>query len=197
MRAGGTLVGALIFLSTLAASQAGNSPADARQCVSMQDDRSVSDFKSCSVAGYNNTFPLNESITKRARGSMAYFFEWFLNRMENCSRNGMAEALFCSWFVPKCENPSQTRILPCRRVCGEFLKQCLTEMEEMYFDMIIGMCEILPNKTASSGQCLEPPGFTVNTTVPGKCLFITARDSVICRSQFGLKAGRFWCTFTR
>ncbi|KAL9963462.1 hypothetical protein ACROYT_G026973 [Oculina patagonica] len=74
----------------------------------------------------------------------------------------------CSFFFPKCS--AGKRVLPCRRVCGELLKQCMNQMgntfREVYVDFVLAECTLLPNENPSSNKCFEPPNFTTNDSVP-------------------------------
>ena len=137
------------------------------QCISMNGGP----FESCSVAGYNQTFPLPKKITNTQKKGISLVLRWMLKAVENCSENNVADVMTCSMFAPKCVTGSPNPVLPCRRVCGEFLKQCETTLRRFHLDYMVGLCLILPNKTASSGTCFEPQNFRTNDSVRGKsCL---------------------------
>ena len=137
------------------------------QCISMNGGP----FESCSMAGYNQTFPLPEKITNSQKKGMSRGLRVMLKAIKSCSQNNVADVMTCSVFAPKCVTGSPNPVLPCRRVCGEFLKQCETTLRRFHLDYMVGLCLILPNKTASSGTCFEPQNFRTNDSVRGKtCL---------------------------
>ena len=161
------LAGIVFFLW---AAGARNVVAASDQCASLNDGP----FQSCTnISGYNETFVLPKKIPQSVADQMARSLQWFLKSLENCSENNVAEVMACSMFAPKCVTGSPNPVLPCRRVCGEFLKQCETTVSGFLVDYMVGICQVLPNKTASSGECLEPQDFRTNDSVRGKsCLVV-------------------------
>ena len=141
------------------------SAASTKRCVSIQQGGPLDMFAFCTSAGYDSTLAFPEHVPVER---LAAAINSLLGIFKNCSQNGVAEAIFCSMIAPKCVSSSPNVLLPCRRVCSEFIKQCGVTMEKTYFDVIVGMCETLPDKNASSGQCLEPPGFQINENIPGE-----------------------------
>ncbi|KAK3747480.1 hypothetical protein QZH41_002158, partial [Actinostola sp. cb2023] len=92
------------------------------------------------------------------------FITYSFDDIANCSVGAIGETILCSAiFAPSCiEGQSKPR-LPCRRVCSEYLKRCAaTDDEDVdvnWANYLLGLCTLLPNSTASTGECLEPPGF--------------------------------------
>lgn len=85
-----------------------------------------SPFSFCSVAGYNESFKFpavlsGDKLQRTAKGIAKIF-------KNTCSNNKQPDQLLamtmgCSFFLPQCSNGE--RVYPCKRVCNEFLKQCV------------------------------------------------------------------------
>ena len=127
-------------------------------------------FDICTKAGYNNTLPLPKEFTEELKIDFATFLTLVIAPWKNCSSLSLAAAIECSFFFPKCSRGK--RVLPCKRVCGELMKQCMkqwgNDYREIYMDFVLAECLMLPNETASSDTCFEPPKFTTNDSVPSK-----------------------------
>jgi len=130
-------------------------------------------FDICTKAGYNNTLPLREELTDKLKSDVAKYLPYYIRTWENCSSGDLAAALECSFYFPKC-NSEGKRVLPCRRVCGELLKNCLNsssqDYREILMNFVLAQCLSLPNEAASSAKCFEPPNFSTNDSVPSKCI---------------------------
>ena len=128
-------------------------------------------FDICTKAGYNNTLPLRKEVTDQLKSDLATYLPYYIRPWENCSSVDLATALECSFFFPKC-NSEGKRVLPCRRVCGELLKQCMNQpgedYREIHMDFVLAQCLTLPNEKASSNKCFEPPYFATNDSVSSK-----------------------------
>ncbi|XP_020600753.1 uncharacterized protein LOC110039917, partial [Orbicella faveolata] len=127
-------------------------------------------FDTCTKAGYNNTLPLREEVTDSLLSDLSRYLPYFIRAWENCSSVELGAALECSFYFPKC-NSEGKRVLPCRRVCGELLKRCLNhpgqaDYREVLMNFVLAQCLSLPNETASSKKCFEPPNFASNDSVP-------------------------------
>lgn len=144
------------------------------KCVSLADGH----FDFCTKGGYNSTLSFPKEFTAKRQAEVAGFLTFMIEEWRNCSTLSLVTAMECSFFVPKCSSKG-TRVYPCRRVCGELLKQCqnyTSDYRELYMDLLLAWCLILPNETASSEKCFEPPGFTPNNNISSKfvesvCLF--------------------------
>lgn len=123
-------------------------------------------FGFCSKGGYNTTFKFPDILTDSLLKGVAGGFRRILNTMENCSRNGLAHTMTCSFVLPYCSGGN--RVYPCKRVCGELLKQCVQQLPTRFLDIIIGNCHVLPDELASSGKCFEPPNFKTNDSIKGE-----------------------------
>ena len=143
------------------------------QCVSLME----SPFKLCAKAGYNLTLPLPKELTDEKMEMASAALSRMMSVTKNCSQNSLAEVLGCSFMVPKCSHGK--RVHPCKRVCGEFLKQCENHLPEAALDYIIALCHILPNNS-----CFEPPNFQVtNDTYPGEWFNVIP---VLCLKNCGI-----------
>ena len=128
-------------------------------------------FDICTKAGYNNTLPLREEVTDKMLSDLATYLPYFIRAWENCSSVELGAVMECSFYFPKCSSEGR-RVLPCRRVCGELLKHCLSyssqDYHEVLMNFVLVQCLSLPNETASTKTCFEPPNFTTNDSVPSK-----------------------------
>ena len=124
-------------------------------------------FHFCSTkGGYNTTFRyLDFGLTDSLLTQAAKTFGQLLTSL-NCSRNGVAETLVCHYAIPQCSGGK--RVYPCKRVCGEFLKQCEDKIPVTLMDYVIANCHVLPDELASSGKCFEPPNFFTNDSAKGE-----------------------------
>lgn len=130
-------------------------------CVSLVN----TSFEICTNAGYDTTTPFPSHITAAVKSEIASEMIHAINLTRNCAVKGLAEAIECSFVVPKC-NSLGGPILPCREVCAEFLKQC--EFDVFNLDYLIPLCLSLPNNSSSCAPCMVPPNFTTNSSVPGE-----------------------------
>ena len=123
-------------------------------------------FSFCSAAGYNETFPFPEILTEDNMEYAAKAVELRIGRaLGGCAQESLAISMICSFVLPQCSNGN--RLLPCKRVCGEFLKRCETKMSDFSLEYTIPLCHVLPDKNATSGKCFEPPNFSTNDSVKG------------------------------
>ena len=135
-------------------------------------------FDICTKAGYNNTLPFPKELTAEFQTDLGIFLDIIISPWKNCSSVELAAALECSFLLPKC-NSEGKRVLPCRRVCGELLKQCYNqtiqsgpEYLEIFMNVILSECLTLPDENPSTKKCFEPPNFTTNDSVKSKYSFI-------------------------
>ena len=167
------------------------------QCISLVNGP----FDICTKAGYNNTLPYPKELTEKTKNDIARYLPRFINYWENCSAPTLATTMECAYIVPKCSQGK--RVYPCRRVCGELLKRCNTNLQmdddnvyrEIYMDFVLATCVVLPNATASSNKCYEPPNFTTNNSVPSEYFSTVSRlifTSLI--TEFLLSKKRSICT---
>ena len=143
----------------------------AQQCVNMKEKPY---FAPCLAAGYNTTYPIPSYVSERTTGYVGWWNKFFISRVRNCSVPQIAAAVGCASYAPYCKDGSTTplsALLPCRRVCVEFLKRCQGSIPEWIIDDTIGRCAVLPDYPKASGKCYEPPQFTdlhINTSAKGK-----------------------------
>lgn len=149
-------------------------------------------FDICTKAGYNDTLPFPKALTEQLKTELAVFLPRVIKPWLNCSSWSLAATMECSFFFPKCSTGK--RVLPCRRVCGELLKQCMNQVgndrREIFMNFLLAECMLLPNEKASSDKCFEPPNFTTNDSVPSKffimlypCLISRTAVNRVCRRK--------------
>lgn len=155
-------------------------------------------FDICTKAGYNNTLPFPKELTDELQTSIATFLPHVINPWINCSSVELAATLECSFIFPKC-NSEGKRVLPCRRVCGELLKQCYSqtgpEYLEIFKDMILAECLTLPDEKPSTKKCFEPPNFTANDSVKSEYSFLYSVTEVFM--DLYLRRGWWWISQLR
>ena len=139
-------------------------------------------FDACTAAGYNYTLPFPKNLTDAVLEEAGIIVNHILSETKNCSQNLVGETIHCAFLIPKCLQGK--RELPCKRVCGEFLKQCEKTLPQYGFDFLITSCHVLPEGNVSSGNCFEPPNFKTNDSESGK--FFVVNNS-----------GRNWISWRR
>lgn len=129
----------------------------------------------CAVSGYNQTFPIPYEMDPEVKEILTYFIGESIRDMENCSVGAIGETVICSViYAPRCIGGQSEPQLPCRRVCSEYLYRCVESKKSsernLWGPYLYGLCTLLPNETASTGNCYEPPGFEehYNTSTSGK-----------------------------
>ena len=132
-------------------------------CVSLKK----SPFEMCMKAGYDTTVPFPEDFTETLQQETALEMKEFFKQVKNCSTNGLAETIECSFVAPKCNSLGEP-VYPCKQVCAEFLKQCELKLSGFALDFLISSCLVLSNGSSSCDQCYTPPDFTTNASQPGK-----------------------------
>lgn len=128
-----------------------------------------SPFEICTIAGYNHTIPFPEKLDDSGKRESAKFLTTWLKTFR-CATPNLAAALECSLIVPKCGSNGQ-RVYPCKRVCGELLKQCSNSENvdnEILVEFMVGLCLSLPDEAPNGDNCFEPPNFTTNDSVPSE-----------------------------
>ena len=144
-----------------------------QQCIPLKGSYA----EKCGTLGaYNQTYKLPYEMSKEGKETMSEIISYVFEQMENCSVGAMGELLACtSMIAPSCTEGQGKHTLPCRRVCSEFLKRCVNTSDMMVHltGYLLSLCTLLPNSTASSNKCLEPPGFDkyYNPTTTGKFAF--------------------------
>lgn len=118
------------------------------------------------IGGYNTTFQYPDIVTDSVLEKVANRLRRYFSTLNNCSKIGLVESLYCSFAIPYCSGGQ--RVYPCKRVCSEFLKQCEETLPPTFLDYIIANCHVLPNELASSGKCFEPPNFYTNESIKGE-----------------------------
>lgn len=138
-----------------------------------------SPFEICTIAGYNHTIPFPEKLDDSGKRESAKFLTTWLKTF-SCAKPNLAAALECSFIVPKCGSNGQ-RVYPCKRVCGELLKQCSNSenvSNEILVEFMVGMCLSLPDEAPDGDNCFEPPNFTTNDSVPSEYYYKLLKDNL-------------------
>lgn len=152
-------------------------------------------FDICTRAGYNNTLSFPKELTAEWQSEIAVFLALIISPWENCSSVELAAALECSFLFPKCNSEGKP-VLPCRRVCGELLKQCYNqtiqtgpEYLEIFMNGMLSECLNLPDENPSTKKCFEPPNFTTNDTVKSEYSLLYSEFIPLLFSRFILTEG--------
>lgn len=123
-------------------------------------------FKRCINVGYNYTarFPENFTLHEHIIG---YHLERDARQFKQCSEH--LDVIMCSIFVPKCIENHYSPVLPCRRICEQFVRDCEPRADYEKIEWIKGLCQLLPSrrKNRATQTCLEPANYkpaAVNST---------------------------------
>lgn len=159
------------------------------KCVSLWN----SPLDICTKAGYNYTLPLPEQFNEGLQKEFGHFVTIIITKWHNCTTQSLAAAMECSYMFPKCSVKGE-RVYPCKRVCGEFLKQCMNTSDwyrDLYMDSFLSLCLILPDEQPNGDNCFEPPNFTTDDSVKSECFKVLLKDTFLekrsicsgCRSE--------------
>lgn len=125
-------------------------------------------FQRCIKAGHNYTayFPGNTTLHENI---IAHHIEREARRFGQCSK--YLDTILCSIFVPKCVEDLYSPVLPCRRVCEDFVRDCELKVDSERIEWVKGLCRLLPSSTANKSnrdECFQPANYKprVNATTP-------------------------------
>ena len=116
-------------------------------------------FQRCiKVAGYNSTayFPGNSTLHESI---IAHNLQREVQLFGQCSE--YLDSIMCAIFVPKCVEANYSPVLPCRRICEDFARDCESKVEYEKLEWIKGLCRLLPSpgNDSNSNECLEPVNY--------------------------------------
>ena len=117
-------------------------------------------FQRCINLGYNYTAQFPEDVALQ-ENIIANQLERDTKHFEQCSE--YLDIMMCAIFVPKCVEERNIPILPCRRICEYFVRDCEPRVEHEKLEWIKGLCRLLP---ASKGNdhCFEPANYKPRDT---------------------------------
>ncbi|XP_078378814.1 uncharacterized protein LOC144661963 [Oculina patagonica] len=124
-------------------------------------------FHRCISQGYNYTahFPGNSTLHENI---IAYHMQRESRQFGQCSEH--LDTILCAIFVPKCVEDHYSPVLPCRRVCEDFVRDCETKVDYERIEWIKGLCRLLPStgNRSNTDECFEPANYKprVNATTP-------------------------------
>lgn len=115
-------------------------------------------FQRCIQVGYNYTahFPGNTTLHEQI---IAYHMQRDSRQFKQCSE--YVDTILCAMFVPKCVEDHYSPVLPCRRVCEDFVRDCESTVEYEKIGWIKGLCRLLPSKgnNSDTDECFEPANY--------------------------------------
>ena len=116
-------------------------------------------FAPCVNIGHTHSFTLPEYVNKTR---LSLVLKSYSRHLLNCSESSLA--MHCAYFLPMCKEGSKEPLLPCQRVCADFIRGCSNFSRpdhgvKLSSERYAGMCTILRNESASSGRCFEPRDF--------------------------------------
>ena len=115
-------------------------------------------FASCVKISHNQTFALPSSVDLNM---ISRSLQWYKNQTSNCTiPQSVPNAVDCALLLPLCREGRKSPLPPCRRVCAEMVLGCSDAISRGGLEYLGAMCHALPNTTAETGECFEPPGFT-------------------------------------
>ena len=119
-------------------------------------------FAPCVNIGHTHSSIIPDYVNK-TRLSLA--LKSYAKLTSNCSESSLA--MHCAYFFPMCKEGRKEPILPCQRVCADFMRGCGKVLRpdhgiQLSSERYAGMCTILHNEPASSGNCFEPKDFKIS-----------------------------------
>lgn len=125
-------------------------------------------FAPCVNIGHTHSSIIPDYVNKTR---LSLVLKSYAQLTSNCSESSLA--MHCAYFVPMCKEGIKEPILPCQRVCADFMRGCGKVLRpdhgiQLSTERYAGMCSILRNEPASSGNCFEPKDFKIspNTVLP-------------------------------
>ena len=124
-------------------------------------------WKPCIDVGFTHTTPIPLSVNKT---KLSQTFHRMRARYNTTVCAGkVLDMMSCSFFVPQCDSAKTNPVvLPCKRVCAEYLHTCKDVLGKSEVDLLTGPCSILPNDAGSSNKCMEPKNFIPSPDARGK-----------------------------
>lgn len=116
-------------------------------------------IKQCANAGYSKTFHFND-IDGRPYQEVKEKSLFSVPLLSRCSN--LTQTILCSIFIPKCDERtcSSKPVLPCRNVCHQFVRDCVTELRlAAQHGLMVGLCDLLPLKSTCETPCFVPDNF--------------------------------------
>lgn len=124
-------------------------------------------FQRCIKAGYNYTayFPGNTTLHEYI---IAYHIDRETRQFGQCSK--YLDTILCSIFVPKCVEDLYRPVLPCRRVCEDFVRDCELKVDYERLEWIKGLCRLLPStgNQSKADECLQPANYKPRANATSK-----------------------------
>ncbi|KXJ25681.1 hypothetical protein AC249_AIPGENE26670 [Exaiptasia diaphana] len=146
-------------------------------------------IKECANVGYSHTFHFNDINKVPYQNHTAAALEKFL-KLLTCSK--YAQTILCSLYLPKCDlkTCSSKPVLPCRRVCYEFVRSCDKYLAlAAIHGLMIGLCDLLPWNNTAASPCFLPKGFKPTAQVYQRqvCYPVVSNDDQ-CHKDFSYNA---------
>lgn len=122
-------------------------------------------FQRCIKEGYNYTahFPSNFTLHENI---IAYHMQRESRQFGQCSE--YLDTILCAMFTPKCVEEHYSPVLPCRRVCEDFVRDCELKVDYERIEWVKGLCRLLPStgNRSDTDECFEPANYKprVNAT---------------------------------
>lgn len=125
-------------------------------------------FQRCIKTGYNFTahFPGNNSALHE--NIIANHLQRETRQFEHCSE--YLNTIMCAIFVPKCVEDHYSPVLPCRRICEDFVRDCEVKVDYEKIEWIKGLCRLLPptGDGSDTDACFEPANYKPRVNVTSK-----------------------------
>lgn len=124
-------------------------------CVSSVEFCEPITIETCSSAGYGSTARFPDVDGQPYQDVQASRLNIYIPLLTSCSK--FASTILCSLYVPKCEESQRTPLVPCRKVCTNFVGECLDTLRIAGLaGMFTALCDLLPDENILSKNCFYP-----------------------------------------
>ena len=133
---------------------------------------------SCSSAGYRLTARFPDVDGTPYQDFQAPHLNLYVPLLSFCS--DFASTIMCSLYLPKCEEGRNTPLLPCRKVCTQFVSDCQDSLRNAALaGMLTVLCDLLPDGDGQSKECFYPSNFK-DTSPVGNAICLPSTVNQLC-----------------
>lgn len=135
-------------------------------CVSSVEFCEPITIETCSSAGYGSTARFPDVDGQPYQDVQASRLNIYIPLLTSCSK--FASTILCSLYVPKCEESQRKPLVPCRKVCTNFVGECLDTLRIAGLaGMFTALCDLLPDENILSKNCFYPWKFNDTSSQGG------------------------------
>ena len=113
---------------------------------------------SCADAGYKLTARFYDRDGEPYQDALADMLNFYVPLLRPCSK--YASTILCSLYLPKCDEGRRDAKPPCRKVCKQFVTDCLDFLSTAGLGgTFTTLCNFLPEEGQNSDRCFYPSNF--------------------------------------